>query len=925
MDSVVILGIGLVVGVILGALLGFIAFFGLRTLRRNHERLQQDVAALRLDVKNLTSRLSDTPSNAAPPVDAKNEDERAEPDKTSTADVAEMSVTPPPLPPKLPGSEDDASERAYAAQTVEDTPEHKPSLDAESTIGGKIAIWVGGLALAFGGLFLVRYAIENAVLSPAARVTLGFAFGVLVAALGEWTRRRPNQYSLPGFERANIPAILTSVGIFIMFAAVYAAHGLYELIGPVVAFAALAVLALGVMALSLVHGPSLGGLGLVVSYAVPFLISTETDSILGLATYVLAVSAAALAVARIRGWLWLALSAIAAMFAFAVLFQVTVPFSEPVIVSLYLAAAVALAFTTFVLSIHDRSVDTEGGIDRLVTAVLSLLILPIVLHFHESQALPIQVIEMAMLFAVPMAIAYLYPAMRYVVFVPALIACARYLTMSVPATEASAEQLLSPSLLTIEILATVPTYASIGAIASAALLAWSSWAALRSPARAPMVATAAASALLLLFIAYGRITQFLSTGEFTAAALVLFALFHIQANVLHVRIGQSESGRDQAIASALIGSLVALTFAAAVALEGAGLTIALGLIAGATVITYLRYPLVELRAFAVLAVLPYAARLMWEPFIDPTALISAPPVFNILLWGYGIPTAGFIASAIVLTRTKNDIWAQLMQAAAIVASVMTVALLALHAIDPFFRFFSRTDALAAAATLVMVGGAFSLGLTRLDTLSKSPVLSRGADILSGLGILGGAVSLFLLFNPVLGPVGVRFGSIRVGESLLFNLIGYAYALPALLFAMVVHQGWGKKHKAYINLALGFTALLAFAWVNLTIRQVFSPNNLTLEPVLEAELYTYSVVWLLIGIAMLAAGIYWRNLKLRAASGLALVVVVLKVFLVDLSNLDGILRAISFIGLGAVLLGIGVVYQRALRRVAKSAPAPDSSS
>lgn len=925
MESAVALGIGLLVLIVVGALLGFAAFFGMRKVRQNQAGLQQDVAALRLHVESLTARLADAPNASATPPESDNEP--AEPETTSTAEIAESPAAPPPLPAPLPESAKggETAQRVYAARTEQETPERKSQLDAESTIGGKITIWVGGLALAFGGLFLVRYAIENAVLSPAARVMLGFAFGALVAALGEWTRRRPNQYALPGFERANIPAILTSVGIFIMFAAVYAAHGLYELIGPVVAFAALSVLALGVMALSLVHGPSLGGLGLVVSYAVPFLISTETEGILGLAIYVLAVSAAALAVARIRGWLWLALSAIAAMFAFAVLFQLAVPFSEPVIVSLYLAAAFALAFATFVLSIHDRSVDPNSGIDWLATAVLSLLTLPMVLHFHESQGLPIQVIEMGVLFAAPMAIAYIYPAMRYVVFVPALIACARYLTMSVPATEASAEQLLSPSLLTIEILASVPTYASIGAIASAGLLAWSSWAALRSAARAPMVATAAASALLLLFIAYGRITQFFSTSEFTGAALVLFALFQIQASVLHARIANGAPSRDQALASALIGSIVALAFAAAIALEGAGLTIALGLIAGATVITYLRYPLVELRAFAVLAVLPYAGRLMWEPFIDPAALISAPPVFNILLWGYGIPTAGFIASAVVLTRARNDIWAQLMQAAAIVASVVTVALLALHAIDPFFRFFGRTDALAASATLVMVGGAFSLGLTRLDSLAKSPVLSRGADILSGLGMLGGAVSLFLLFNPLLEPVGVRFGTVRVGESLIFNLIGYAYALPALLFALVVHQGWEKKHKAYINLTLGFTVLIAFAWVNLSIRQVFSPNDLTLEPVREAELYTYSVVWLLIGIAMLAAGIHWRNLQLRAASGLVLVAVVLKVFLLDLSNLDGILRAISFIGLGTVLLGIGVVYQRALRTMARPAPEPDPSN
>ena len=37
----------------------------------------------------------------------------------------------------------------------------------------------------------------------------------------------------------------------------------------------------------------------------------------------------------------------------------------------------------------------------------------------------------------------------------------------------------------------------------------------------------------------------------------------------------------------------------------------------------------------------------------------------------------------------------------------------------------------------------------------------------------------------------------------------------------------------------------------------------------------------------------------------------KVFLVDMSDLTGIFRALSFIGLGAVLVGIGWIYQRML--------------
>ena len=41
--------------------------------------------------------------------------------------------------------------------------------------------------------------------------------------------------------------------------------------------------------------------------------------------------------------------------------------------------------------------------------------------------------------------------------------------------------------------------------------------------------------------------------------------------------------------------------------------------------------------------------------------------------------------------------------------------------------------------------------------------------------------------------------------------------------------------------------------------------------------------------------------------------VLKVFLYDLAQLEGILRALSFIGLGGVLISIGLVYQKLIFR------------
>ncbi len=47
-----------------------------------------------------------------------------------------------------------------------------------------------------------------------------------------------------------------------------------------------------------------------------------------------------------------------------------------------------------------------------------------------------------------------------------------------------------------------------------------------------------------------------------------------------------------------------------------------------------------------------------------------------------------------------------------------------------------------------------------------------------------------------------------------------------------------------------------------------------------------------------------------------IVTVAKVFLIDMANLEGVLRALSFIGLGFVLIGIGLFYQKILSRKAE---------
>jgi uncharacterized membrane protein len=59
------------------------------------------------------------------------------------------------------------------------------------------------------------------------------------------------------------------------------------------------------------------------------------------------------------------------------------------------------------------------------------------------------------------------------------------------------------------------------------------------------------------------------------------------------------------------------------------------------------------------------------------------------------------------------------------------------------------------------------------------------------------------------------------------------------------------------------------------------------------------------------GIATRSQVVRFASAAVVLVATAKVFVVDLSGLTGPFRALSFIGLGLALVGIGWLYQRLL--------------
>ena len=79
----------------------------------------------------------------------------------------------------------------------------------------------------------------------------------------------------------------------------------------------------------------------------------------------------------------------------------------------------------------------------------------------------------------------------------------------------------------------------------------------------------------------------------------------------------------------------------------------------------------------------------------------------------------------------------------------------------------------------------------------------------------------------------------------------------------------------------------FAYVSLETRRCFNDAAIgDLNGVSDAEVYAYSAVWLALGLALLAYGVARFSREVRYASAFFVVATTLKVFLYDLSGLEG---------------------------------------
>jgi uncharacterized membrane protein len=197
----------------------------------------------------------------------------------------------------------------------------------------------------------------------------------------------------------------------------------------------------------------------------------------------------------------------------------------------------------------------------------------------------------------------------------------------------------------------------------------------------------------------------------------------------------------------------------------------------------------------------------------------------------------------------------------------------------------------------------AIGLERVRARTRSIIHDYGALIIAGLAWLAIPVRLGVTENPLFQPIDVG--------GPVFNLILLGYGLPAILLGALALTARQTRPRWYRITASVTAVALALVYLSLEVRHMFQGPVLAYGDITDAEQYTYSAVWLAFGIVLLVAGLFLRSQPVRLASAAVVLLTIGKVFLIDLGDLTGGFRALSFIVLGLVLVAIGWLYQRLL--------------
>ena len=800
--------------------------------------------------------------------------------------------------------------------------------DFERVLTSKWLVWLGGVVLALAGVFLVKYSIDMGWLGPAVRCTLGVIGGLVLMVGGEWLRRQPLQRAIASVEPNYVAAALTAAGVVTVYASIYAAYGLYDLMPPLLAFILLAGTSVLAFGLALMQGPFIAVLGVLGGYLVPVLVSTGNQSALALFPYLFALAAATQWIVRYRAWWKISWLNLAGAMLWPLLWYVEAwePADAPIL-AVYQLLAVALfvyvrrsagaaeesrdeVFHPFGLATADQ----VAWVAALAVSVLTLILVRV--DGYET---------MSLVALGAMVTLYLFIGRsdaRFDMFsVAALVTTlAVFALWHLPQVLDSAGRALGDMGWQYDLGrgAVVPPglirYATVGAI-FAGLFGVGGFITLWGARRPWLWASVSVTAsVLLLAVGFWRIQAFAVDLRWALAGLIVAGIGLVAAE--RVARHRDAAGLTGALGAYAVGITAALGLAFAMAFEEAWLTVALALQIPALAIIHDRLSLTPIRRVAWVIAAIVIVRLVLNYSVFDYSF-GAVPGLGWMLYGYGIPMIAFYWSARRFRESQDDSLVRLLEAGAIAFATLLATLEIRQLVAGDIATIGYAFREASVQSIAWLAIAYAL--FRRQTDDPRLVQEWAWRILATLATTQVLLLQVLARNPL-------FDASAVGEWPVANLLLLAYGVPAI-FALLFYRAandpdvvLGDTKRRTIQIVSGGSALLLFfVELSLEVRRAFHGGILGSGTVdgtyvaataaTDGEWYAYSLGWLIFAGNLLALGIWRRSATLRWASLGLVMLTVAKLFLFDMSNVTGLFRVAAFFGLGLSLVGIGYLYQR----------------
>jgi uncharacterized membrane protein len=279
-------------------------------------------------------------------------------------------------------------------------------------------------------------------------------------------------------------------------------------------------------------------------------------------------------------------------------------------------------------------------------------------------------------------------------------------------------------------------------------------------------------------------------------------------------------------------------------------------------------PIPALRWLAAVMVTVITARIAYEPRIVGTD-IGTTPIFNWLLYGYGVPAASFWLGGWLLRKRADDQPAHIVDAGAILFTVLLVTSEIRHYVTGG-HIYEPTRGVTETMLYVNAGLAMTIGLEHVRARTHNVIHNVGALIVAAFTAVAIIADLFMASV-------LLSGGAPLGHSAFFNLILLGYGLPAALaigLALIART----TRPMFYRVGAAITAvLLALFYLTFEVRRLFHGPELA-GVTSDAEQYAYSTVWLIFGIVLLAVGFLLRSQPARLLALGVIVVTIAKVFL-----------------------------------------------